>query len=178
MLAITIKKLATVDVSLLLAISKQTFFDAFHHLNKPEDMDAYASQAFTIKRLLQEITTPGSVFYWAMLNDEPVGFIKLNSELAQNEFQDNNSMEVERLYVLASYQGRQIGQQLIHFAINEAIKNKHDFIWLGVWEHNQHAIRFYQRLGFTIYGSHDFMLGTDRQTDLLMRKELNLPSDQ
>ncbi|QJD97479.1 GNAT family N-acetyltransferase [Mucilaginibacter robiniae] len=169
---ISIKKLTAADAPQLLTISKQTFFDAFFYLNQPEDMELYAAQAFTLKQLLQEITTPSSAFYWAILNNKPVGFIKLNSGMAQNEFQDYNSLEIERLYVLASHQRLQIGSLLMEFAIAEARKNRNQFIWLGVWEHNHQAIRFYQRWGFVTYGSHTFMLGNDQQTDLLMRRDL------
>ena len=41
-------------------------------------------------------------------------------------------------------------------------------LWLGVWEHNPRAIRFYAKCGFVDVGSHDFVLGADRQTDRVM----------
>jgi ribosomal protein S18 acetylase RimI-like enzyme len=41
-------------------------------------------------------------------------------------------------------------------------------LWLGVWEHNARALRFYAKCGFVDVGSHDFVLGTDRQTDRVM----------
>jgi ribosomal protein S18 acetylase RimI-like enzyme len=45
-------------------------------------------------------------------------------------------------------------------------------IWLGVWEHNEHAISFYKKFGFEQFGDHIFMLGNDAQTDLLLKKNL------
>jgi hypothetical protein len=62
---------------------------------------------------------------------------------------------------------------MLSFAFNAAKQNEHDFIWLGVWEHNQKAIRLYERQGFTLYSSHEFMLGNDKQTDLLMKMPLS-----
>jgi ribosomal protein S18 acetylase RimI-like enzyme len=41
-------------------------------------------------------------------------------------------------------------------------------LWLGVWEHNPRAIRFYEKAGFHDVGSHHFQLGSDAQTDRLM----------
>ena len=47
-----------------------------------------------------------------------------------------------------------------------------DVIWLGVWEYNPRAQRFYEKNGFQFVGRHTFLLGSDPQTDLLMQKEL------
>ncbi|MEM9391391.1 MAG: GNAT family N-acetyltransferase, partial [Bacteroidota bacterium] len=52
------------------------------------------------------------------------------------------------------------------------------YIWLGVWEYNTDAIRFYERLGFTPFGQHSFILGSDHQTDILMKKPLEQPKDE
>jgi ribosomal protein S18 acetylase RimI-like enzyme len=53
-----------------------------------------------------------------------------------------------------------------------AQKEGFDTIWLGVWEFNPRAQRFYEKNGFSFVGKHTFVLGTDPQTDLLMQKEI------
>ena len=53
-----------------------------------------------------------------------------------------------------------------------AKSNGHDVMWLGVWEYNPRAQRFYEKNGFRVVGKHTFVLGSDPQTDLLMQKEL------
>jgi len=160
------------DVDDLLSLSVKTFYDAFEHLNNPEDFEAYTSVAFTHDKLVSEINNPDSVFYFAMIGDEKVGYLKLNYASAQTEFKDANAVEVERIYVLADQQGKQIGQQLINFAVAKAIEDGLKYIWLGVWEHNLNARRFYERSGFKAFSSHQFVLGNDVQTDILMKKPL------
>ena len=160
------------DIDALLSLSLKTFYDAFEHLNNPEDFAAYTSVAFTHDKLLSEINNPNSAFYFAVIGDENVGYIKLNYASAQTEFKDADAVEVERIYVLASQQGKQIGKQLIDFAIAKAIEDGLKYIWLGVWEHNLNAQRFYERGGFKAFSSHQFILGKDVQTDILMKKEL------
>ena len=135
-------------------------------------MEAFIATAFTLPSFVQQLSNPDSYFYYAVVDGDTAGYIKLNYNAAQTEFQEADALEVERIYVLQAYQGRQIGKQLIDFAIQTATEKKLSYIWLGVWEHNAGAIRFYQNKGFTIFGSHPFMLGNDQQTDLLMRKEL------
>lgn len=169
---IKIRKVYPFDIDTLLTLSRKTFYDAFEHLNNPDDFEAYASKAFTREQLLSEINNPDSEFYFAILNNEAVGYIKLNYRDAQAEFQDADAVEVSRIYVLVSHQGKKIGNQLLAFAINKAIDNKMSYIWLGVWEHNHAAMRFYERNGFKAFSSHHFMVGNDQQTDILMKLEL------
>jgi len=167
-----ITKVIATDIDTLVAFSRKTFFDAFLHLNKPEDMEAYACVAFNVDKLLSEVNNRDSAFYFAWLDDELVGYIKLNYTSAQTEFQDKNAVEVERIYVLSSAQGKQIGKQLLEFAEALVRKANLQYIWLGVWDNNHNAIRFYERHGFKAFSTHDFFLGNDRQTDILMQKEL------
>jgi ribosomal protein S18 acetylase RimI-like enzyme len=47
-------------------------------------------------------------------------------------------------------------------------------LWLGVWEKNEPAIRFYEKNGFKKFSKHIFKLGNDEQTDLLLKKTLKV----
>ena len=169
---ITIKKVETHELDTLLQYSKKTFYEFFAHLNDPLHFEAYVAVAFAPEKMLSELTNLDSEFYFAMTEDDIAGYIKLNFNNTQNEFKDENGLEVERIYVSGEHHGKHIGRQLLNFAIERGIEMQKDFIWLGVWEHNQKAIGFYRAHGFEVCGSHDFILGEDRQTDLLMKKKL------
>lgn len=45
-------------------------------------------------------------------------------------------------------------------------------IWLGVWERNENAIAFYQKMGFVQTGSHSFYMSDEEQVDFIMTKTL------
>lgn len=169
---VVIRKVAPDDLKALLIFSKRTFFDAFYHLNKPEDMEAYATRFFTTAQLGQELSSPFSAFYFAQINNEIVGYIKLNYGKAQTDLQDSKTLEIERIYVSKFHQGKQVGRQLLSFAIQTAASKQLPYVWLGVWEHNKRAIKFYKQHGFELFSCHDFMLGNDLQRDVLMRKFL------
>lgn len=64
----------------------------------------------------------------------------------------------------------QLGRKLINFCTGWAKENDFKVIWLGVWEHNQKALRFYEKMGYEHFGEHTFLLGDDVQTDYLMKK--------
>jgi ribosomal protein S18 acetylase RimI-like enzyme len=168
----TIKKAGIADAVDLLTFSKNTFYEFFAHLNAPENMEAYSAVAFTPQRMLSELTNPNSEFYFALLDDRVAGYMKLNFEDAQTEFKDKNAMEVERIYVSSEHHGKHIGKKLIDFAIDIAINKRFNYIWLGVWEDNHKALGFYEHNGFEVFSSHEFLLGDDKQTDLLMRRDV------
>ena len=169
---INLEQVTANDVDKLLILSRQTFFDFFEPLNKLADMEAYATISFTRQKLIDEINTEGSCFYFAMLKGEIAGYLKLNVGQAQTEFQDPYGLEAERIYVFNKYQGNKIGGQLLKFAIQTALDYNMQYIWLGVWEHNYNAIGFYEHHGFKVFSSHAFLLGEDLQNDLLMKKQL------
>jgi len=61
---------------------------------------------------------------------------------------------------------------LFQKALDIAAQKEVDFVWLGVWENNAKAIRFYRKNGFVIFDKHVFMLGNDKQTDLMMKRQI------
>jgi ribosomal protein S18 acetylase RimI-like enzyme len=76
--------------------------------------------------------------------------------------------ELHRIYVSSEWQGRGVAQSLMQNALDTAASAGSDLLWLGVWEHNRKAIAFYRKFGFEILGDQPFMLGEDRQRDLIM----------
>jgi ribosomal protein S18 acetylase RimI-like enzyme len=76
--------------------------------------------------------------------------------------------EISRIYVLADWHGRGVAQDLLRDALVAATRDDCDCLWLGVWEHNPRAITFYRKFGLEVVGTHAFMLGLDRQRDLIM----------
>jgi ribosomal protein S18 acetylase RimI-like enzyme len=57
-------------------------------------------------------------------------------------------------------------------ALAEAAGRGKDAVWLGVWDRNERAIRFYESWGFHRVGSQPFLLGSDLQTDLVMVRRI------
>ncbi len=162
----------------LAAISRTTFIDAFEKDNNPEDFKAYIDFAFNRGKLLGELKGLDTTFYFVYKNADLVGYLKLNENDAQTEIKSEGGMELERIYVLRDFQGQHIGQWLLNEAKKIASLKKKSFLWLGVWEKNVSAIRFYQNHGFSKFGTHPYYIGKDEQTDWLMRVELTSISEK
>jgi GNAT superfamily N-acetyltransferase len=160
------------DLAPLLDLAQTSFVQAFTEGNKPENVQAYLSQAFTSVQLEIEWRNPASTFLLASLEGKLVGYTKVNLAAAQTDVQDPESLEVARLYTLEEVWGKGVGQFLLDAALDFAKEKGKTFVWLGVWEHNARAIRFYEKNGFKNFGSHPFPFGDEIQNDWLMRVEV------
>lgn len=160
------------DLSTLKEFSTKTFCDAFEEKNEADDFKAHLEYAFSRQKLRFELLNPNSEFYFTYLDKELVGYLKLNYNDAQTERFYPDAVELERLYVKEDHQNKGYGEIMLQFAINKAKNRKPPFIWLGVWEENLDGIRFYERHGFVKFETHPYFIGTDKQTDWLLKLEI------
>ena len=156
---------------------------------KPSSSDPLSLQAYdshSEKRVNTEGGTQihkGAYFYF--VEDEKIcGYFKNNLDKSPLEsdapliyksdvdFKKLKGIEIERIYVIKEMKGHGIGRLMIEKTIEIAKTNGFDYVWLGVWADNASAIAFYQKMGFTVFGEHIFMMGNDAQKDFLMMIEI------
>jgi ribosomal protein S18 acetylase RimI-like enzyme len=169
---IQITGMGIADIPLLQTLGRTTFEETFAASNTTENLQQYLEEAFTTELLTTEINNPGSAFYMAWLDQQAIGYLKINYGTAQTELQDDKGFEIERIYVLQAFHGKHIGQILFDKAIEIAQARSANYVWLGVWEDNKRAIRFYEKNGFVPFDKHIFMVGGDAQTDIMMKRVL------
>jgi len=168
-----IVRIATqIDHSLLLELSEATFRATFEEHNTPEDMEAYVADNLSEEKLRQEIADPLATFLIVERDGTAVGYAKLHADAPEPCVTGPKPVELVRLYVLPESIGSGLGARLMQECIDLAISQSYETLWLGVWEHNPRARRFYQKWGFEEVGSHIFQLGNDPQTDLILQKLL------
>lgn len=142
---IIVKKVQTTDIAQLQLIGRQTFYETFAAGNTEENMRKYLEEGFSEEKLLTEITDKNAEFYFAILEDEIIGYLKINYGQSQTELKDDKALEIERIYVLKTFHGKQVGQILYDKAISLARDHNAEYVWLGVWEENPRAINFYKK---------------------------------
>jgi ribosomal protein S18 acetylase RimI-like enzyme len=169
---IEVKRASTSDIGELQAIGRQTFFETFSAENTEEDMQKYLAEGFSEEKLAAELNDLNSEFYFALLDDNVIGYLKLNYGQSQTEIKDNDALEIERIYVLKEFHGKKVGQLLYERAMQVGQQMNASYVWLGVWEKNPRAISFYRKNGFMEFGKHIFKLGNDEQTDIMMKRQL------
>jgi ribosomal protein S18 acetylase RimI-like enzyme len=168
----TLRRCGAGDLQALASLSRETFSHAFAALNNPLDFQQHLEEAFNLERLRVELGNPETRFYFLYSGSQLAGYMKVNVGQAQTELREPEGMEVERLYVIAGFQGRGLGAWMLQQAGDLARKEGKRYLWLGVWEENLAAIRFYERHGFAIFDKHPYYVGTDRQMDWMMRLDL------
>lgn len=171
-MAISLKKCTLEDSHILKEISSETFYETFNQQNSPENMNAYLEKAFNIRQLEKELSDISSQFYFVYVHTEVAGYLKLNTDDSQSEKMGDESLEIERIYIRKKFQKHGLGKSLLNKARDVAIESNKKKIWLGVWEKNENAIAFYNKMGFVQTGTHSFYMGDEEQIDYLMTKTL------
>lgn len=171
-MTINIKKCTLEDLRKLQEISYETFNTTFKHQNSSENMNTYLESAFHLKQLEKELSNISSQFFFVYFHDKIAGYLKVNINDAQSEEMDDESLEIERIYIKNEFQKQGLGKYLLNKAVEIAIEYHKKKIWLGVWEKNENAIAFYKKMGFIQTGTHSFYMGNEKQLDFIMTKTL------
>lgn len=165
-----IRQAMTEEAESIADFSRKTFFDTFAQYNTEEDMRIFMDEQFSREKLTAQVKNNEGIFLVALLNNQLVGYARLIDRTDQ--FLPKTSIEISRIYASKEVIGKGIGKALMQACLDLAHSLHRQLIWLGVWEKNERAIRFYQNWGFQKAGEHEFILGKDIQTDWIMVKEL------
>ena len=160
------------DAGILAALAARTFEEAFGQDNTPDNVAAYLANNFTVAQLGKELAEPLIRFYLADLDTAAVGYFKLQWSEPPPCVGGVRPVELSRIYVLAKWLGRGIGQAPLQCGLDEARLAGAETLWLGVWERNERAIAFYRKWGSSRCGEQSFTLGEDLQTDWIMSRPL------
>lgn len=103
-----------------------------------------------LKGLIKDDYTP--VFVYTDDNDEVIAycFCMLIHQENENNLKARRELYIDDLCVDEQYRGRHIGKSLFEYVLEYAKKSDFDCITLNVWEHNDRAREFYDKLGFDI----------------------------
>jgi ribosomal protein S18 acetylase RimI-like enzyme len=174
MAEIKIRQAVPENAELLADLAYATFWDAFHDhpKNAPHDLAHYMHTAFSVEQIASELSEPKSLFLVAEFDGELGGYAKLILDSIEPDIAAELPIELSRLYSHQKFLGKGVGQSLMDSCFDRAKEMGRDVMWLGVWEYNPRAQRFYEKNGFRYVGKHTFLLGSDPQTDLLMQKEI------
>ena len=171
--AITIQQVKPEEAAAFAKLSGDFFMETFAPFNNPADMKLYIDESFDLKKVKAELNDRNTYCFYALKNSIPIGCVKIILHQNHASFTGIKTAELSRLYVSKVYHNQKIGAAFMQFAIDFALKNQAEKLWLGVWEHNQKAIDFYKKWNFVKTGDLDFWLGNDLQHDWLMEKNLS-----
>jgi ribosomal protein S18 acetylase RimI-like enzyme len=170
--SVSIRNCSAEDADAIVSLGIRTFRDTFDEMNTPENMMLYLNSTFTLRKIKEEITEPGAVFFLAEKHKKAIGYAHMRVSEKPGGLKGGTAIEIQRLYTDKNHIGKRIGYALMNTCLHYAQDHHYDTVWLGVWEHNERALSFYKKWGFERFGEHVFMLGSDAQTDWLLQKQL------
>lgn len=170
---ITVRTADATDACDIAELGARTFLRAYAADNKQENIEAYVAESFSRGAVERDLRDPHSAYLLVVRDNRNIGYAKIGKGEAPDCVDGPDPIELERIYVDADHQGRGIGATLMQAVIDYAKSQGHGTIWLGVWEMNAGARKFYEKHGFRAAGRKYFMVGDDRQNDVVMRRLLD-----
>ncbi len=153
------------DRDLLVEVGRRTFFETFVGTCTDEDMALFLETSYDPAKVEAELREPLSRFL--LMEDEagPLGFTRLMGE-------DGGRVELVRFYMEERAIGTGAAHRLMEETLDLARSLGYQDVYLGVWEKNIRAQRFYEKWGFAKVAEKVFMVGTDPQVDWQYERQL------
>jgi diamine N-acetyltransferase len=164
---VTIRRVKIDDAAILAMLSKKTFFDTFTGTCTPKDMDDFLEEYFNEAQVAKELSNENDFYFFADVDGVPAGYIRFMEDYSNFDMMKKwKALELKRIYVLKEFFGKGVADKLLDFVQGFCTTKHYEVLWLGVWENNVRARRFYEKNGFINSGyTHNFPLGSTPQTD-------------
>jgi len=164
---IAIRRATLADAETLSVISAKTFYDTFTGTCTEEDMQSFLEAYFNLYQVQAELKNVNDFYFLAESAGRVLGYLRFMEDYANfPKMKLWRALELKRIYVVKEFHGSGVAQQLMDFTLDFASRNKYEVVWLGVWEHNIRAQKFYEKYGFVNSGhTHNFPIGNTPQTD-------------
>jgi len=169
----TIRDATIADADRLALIGGATFLETFAGTLDGAAIIAHCQRehsAATYQRFLE-----GDYQAWLAVvspGDAPIGFALLGPPNLPGAIEDGSDLELKRIYVLSRFHGDGPGRALMKLAVEQAARKGARRLLLGVYKHNERALRFYRKNGFDQVGERRFRVGEREYEDIVLAKPL------
>lgn len=164
----SVRRATAADLGDFGRFSRQTFVETYREFHSAEKMARHVAERLDDGTLAAELSDPARIVLMLTHGDAWAGYAVLRRDEAPPEVVARRPVEVERFYVDAQWHGQRLAAPLMTAALDAARQGEHDVAWLGVWERNPRAIRFYEKQGFRIVGHHIYLFDGHPENDHLM----------
>lgn len=169
---VTIQQADTEDFNLIAVLGAVTFYEAYFEQDDPPDLANYIVESFGPSKVRAEIENPHAIFFIIFLDGKAVGYAKLREDSKAECVSNEAAIELQRIYILERVFSQGIGEMLLKHCLGAAKGKGFETLWLGVWEKNERAQRFYEKHGFRCVGTLTFPYGETVGTNLVLEKVL------
>ncbi len=160
------------DTKIICALGVTTFYEAYFEQDDSGDLANYVLENFSRAQIEAEINNTDSTFFIGELNGKAVGYAKLRENSTVDCLENENAVELHRIYILERAKGKGVGKKLLNWCFETARAKGFESLWLGVWEQNSAALKFYEKIGFVKVGELQFPYGETVGTNFVLKIEL------
>ncbi|MFM5916275.1 MAG: N-acetyltransferase family protein [Novosphingobium sp.] len=165
----TIRQASPEDAEALALIGAATFLEAFAEVIEGRDIVAHGATAHSAEAYRKYLANGGAAWLAETALGAPIGY-------ALNTVPDlpgmaNGDRELKRIYVLSRWHGSGLAAALMKHSVAEAAG--HARLLLGVYKHNERALAFYAKHGFSPIAERTFRVGATDHEDLVLARPLD-----
>jgi ribosomal protein S18 acetylase RimI-like enzyme len=165
-----IRRATPADAEALAAIGRDTFVETFGHLYPPEDLAAFLENAYGVDKTRRDLADPAKAAWLVEEDGKAVGHALAGPcDLPHDDVAPADG-ELKRLYILAAHRGGGAGSRLLAETFAWLEKDVPRTLWIGVWSENLGAQRLYERHGFAKAGEYEFVVGSIRDREFILRR--------
>ena len=170
---IAIRTATRADAAALAVLGRRTFIDTFGDANTAADLAMFLDATYGEALQQRELDDPQQTCFIVESDGVLLAFALLRRGASSPLVPDPAAVEIRRFYVDRAAHGTGMAQRLMARCIAYAGEHFAPVVYLGVWERNTRAIRFYATQGFTTAGVQPYRLGNDVQQDLVLVRRLD-----
>jgi diamine N-acetyltransferase len=165
-----IRKLSLFEAESLATLAHQIFLDTFLPVNNAVDVMDYADRFLNPQIFEKELVDPLYFTFGVFLESQLIGYMQML--INRQETYEGIELELKRFYLLKDHHGKGFADQMMAVCEAQARELNYKSFWLGVWENNFKAQKFYQKHGFKKIASHPFVMGQETQIDFIFAKQI------
>jgi ribosomal protein S18 acetylase RimI-like enzyme len=172
----SIRRATSADTLALSLIGSATFLETFAGVVNGADVIAHCASEHSTA-VYESILTGSDAGVWLAESLEgaaPVGYAVLDRAKLPVTDPQPDDVEIKRIYVLGRFHGTGVGARLMEAALDEATRRGARRALLGVYAHNQRALAFYAKHGFTRIGERRFQVGANTYGDYILARQMGL----
>jgi ribosomal protein S18 acetylase RimI-like enzyme len=168
----TIRRATLDDAQAWSTLAERAFVEAFGHLYPPADLAQFLRESYSVQTHRKYLSDPACAVWLAERDGEAVGYALAGRPctLPHADIRPGDG-ELKRIYLLKSAQNGGVGSDLIRHAFEWLEQDGPCTLWIGVYSQNFGAQRFYGRLGFEKVGDYEFLVGSVRDPEFVLRRD-------
>lgn len=168
---VAIRRATPADAQTLSQVSELAFTGTFGHLYSDADLQTFLRESYAAAAYARFLDDPAYACWLVERDGAALGYALAGSCGLPHPDVAPEDGELKRIYLLPQAQGSGHGDRLFQAAMQWLERNGPRTLWIGVWSENHRAQRFYARHGFEKAGEYEFIVGSSRDHEFILRRD-------